>query len=196
MSNNCFILDAVILAGGQGKRMGGVQKGLIEINHKPIICYVLEKLEKQAEQVWINANQSQAIYQEFGCPVIEDKQARFLGPLEGIASALEVIEKDWLLFVPCDNPNISNLLVKRLTETYAQTPNPLIVASDGERIQPLYGLIHRSLLKRLRETIDKGHLSVMRWIKEVPHSIADFSDQKPAFQNLNTLEDIEKLKGD
>lgn len=184
-----LIRDAVVLAGGQGKRVGGRQKALMEFQGRPILSYILQQLEAEVETIWVNANADFQRYQAFGCVVFADQIPEFLGPLEGMRSAWHQIKSDWILFVPGDNPMLPQDLLKKLWAA-KQSDKFLYVAHDGERVQPLYSLMHRSLLPSLQTAVEKGHLSVKRWIEEQPHRQVDFSEQPERFKNMNHLADF------
>ena len=180
--------QAVVLAGGQGSRVGYQQKALLDYQGQPLLVPILESLRAQVTEVHISANQALDTYRSFEPKVFEDVTEGYLGPMEGMNSAWQAIDGDWLVFVPCDNPHFPKDLVARLWQTQQATGQNLVVAFDGERMQPLYCLMHRSLQVSLSAAIAKGHLSVWRWIDENPHALADFRDVgAKAFQNLNTL---------
>lgn len=190
-------MDSVVLAGGQGQRVGYQQKALIDYEGQALLVRVLDVLKSQVAQVWVNANAELASYEDFSQHVFSDQYQGYLGPLAGMQAAWQYCKKDWLLFVPCDNPHIAPDLLQRLIEAYQQQPNELVVAYDGKRIQPLYLLMHRNKLTALTDALDKEHLSVKRWILEQSHTEADFADvAEQVFQNLNSLEKVGKsLKG-
>ena len=104
-------------------------------------------------------------------------------------AAWENVSGDWIVFVPCDNPHLPNNLVARLLETLARDPAPLVVVDDGERMQPLYLMMHRSMKEKLDEAIALQHLSVNRWVRENIYRTADFSDfPSKSFENMNSPE--------
>lgn len=184
-------VDAVVLAGGRGSRVGYQQKALMPYRGRPIVSTVIERLESQCRQLWLNVNAEQPAYRLLADHLFDDGNGEYLGPLAGMASAWRYVDSEWILFVPCDNPDIPIDLVARLQAAYQLQPNPLVVVNDGERLQPLYLLMHRQLQASLEQAISVSHLSVMRWIKEQPHSIADCSDLGgQAFKNYNELFDF------
>ncbi len=184
--------SAVILAGGQGSRVGFRQKALLMYRGAPLLSAVLQRLTPQKLPVWINANAEQSVYQSYGYAVFSDEYKGFLGPLAGMQAAWQNVASDWIVFMPCDNPALPDTLVERLMQAYIQRPAPLVVAHDGERIQPLYLLMHRCMAPILAQAIERSHLSVLRWIYENEHSVADFSAERfNCFENLNTLSSIE-----
>lgn len=183
---------AVILAGGQGQRVGFRQKGLLSYQGKVMVQILLEKLSSQVAGVYINANAELEAYQRFTHQkkqVFSDATKGYLGPLAGMQAAWGRVDSEWIVFIPCDNPFIPDDFVMRLIKAYKNKPAPLIAVDDGSRIQPLYLLMHRSMLSHLDKAIAKQHLSVHRWLKENDHSLADLSECcANAFTNMNSLE--------
>ncbi|MCP3690531.1 MAG: NTP transferase domain-containing protein, partial [Gammaproteobacteria bacterium] len=97
-------ITAVILAGGRGRRMGGEDKGLIEFSGRALIETLIGKLKQQQVKVIINANRNHERYLIYGLPVISDELADFQGPLAGFATAMQKVETDYILTIPCDGP--------------------------------------------------------------------------------------------
>ncbi|MCF6254340.1 MAG: molybdenum cofactor guanylyltransferase [Thiomicrorhabdus sp.] len=185
----CFSeLSVVILAGGQGKRVGARQKALLPHQGKPLLHWVLQCLPKKELPILLNVNSEDLAYKTYDLPLFPDEYQGFLGPLAGMQAAWKWVALDWIVFVPCDNPSLPIDLMERLIQGYSIDPAPLVVAYDGQRVQPLYLLMHRSMALNLKRALEKSHLSVSRWIQENPHTRVDFSDQPQAFQNINTLE--------
>ncbi|WP_040726605.1 molybdenum cofactor guanylyltransferase MobA [Thiomicrorhabdus sp. Kp2] len=182
-------ITGVIIAGGQGSRVGYQQKALLPYHGEPILKPILSLLSSQVKNVWVNANAELLRYKAFSEKLFSDEYQGFLGPLAGMHAAWQHIDTEWAVFVPCDNPNIPNDFVERLVQAYKQQPNPIVAVFDGQRLQPLYLLMHCSMRESLGHAIDIGHLSVNRWVKENPFTQANFADCCPdAFKNLNTLE--------
>ncbi|HHT00543.1 MAG TPA: molybdenum cofactor guanylyltransferase [Thiomicrospira sp.] len=190
-------ISGVIIAGGQGSRVGYQQKALLPYHGEPILKPILATLNSQVAKLWINANAELERYQPFSKNLFSDEYQDFLGPLAGMHAAWQHIESDWAVFVPCDNPNLPEDFVERLINAYQKKPNPIVVVDDGERLQPLYLLMHRSMAESLGKAIDIGHLSVNRWVKENDFTAASFADCCPkAFQNMNTLDGFDRDKMD
>lgn len=185
-------ITAVILAGGQGKRVGFQQKALLPFKGKPLIEWVLQALQHQGTSVAINANQqSVKEYQRFGVKVFADETAEFLGPMAGMTYAFNALPQEWLLFVPCDNPYLPKDLVRYMVEAYQSHPNPILVAFEGEQIQPLYCLMHRSQHADLLSALRQNHLSVKRWIQSRSFTpIPIKTEQENGFFNYNNLENL------
>ena len=189
------VITGVIVAGGQGSRVGFQQKALLPYQGEPILKPILALLGSQVNNVWVNANDEMERYQAFSEQLFSDEYQGFLGPLAGMHAAWQYIQTDWAVFVPCDNPNLPNDFVSRLQKAYQQQPNPIVVVHDGERLQPLYIMMHRSMQESLSQAIAKGHLSVNRWVKENDFTEASFADCCPkAFQNMNTLASFDVIE--
>ena len=182
-------VTGVVLAGGQGRRMGGTDKGLVEINGVPMIRYVLDRLVPQVRTVLINANRNQDVYARYGFPVITDSVGGFAGPLAGMATALEHADTPWVLTVPCDSPLLSGELVKRMLASVATDAAEIGVASDGDRMHPVFTLLQRELLPSVLAFLDRGERKIDRWFAEHATSVVDFSDCAEAFLNVNRPED-------
>lgn len=189
------VITGVIIAGGQGSRVGFQQKALLPYHGEPILKPILALLGSQVDTVWVNVNAEMERYQTFSRQLFSDECQGFLGPLAGMHAAWKYIQSDWAVFVPCDNPNLPNDFVSRLINAYQQEPNPIVVVNDGERLQPLYIMMHRSMAESLSQAIAKGHLSVNRWVKENDFTEVSFVDCCPkAFQNMNTLASFDILE--
>ena len=124
-------ITAVILAGGQGRRMGGQDKGLIEFDGKPLAAILVEKLSQQGVDIIINANRNHDQYQKLGFPVISDTLEDYQGPLAGFASAMAAVNSQFILTLPCDGPLLSDDYVARFIASYTRTAAPVHVAFDG-----------------------------------------------------------------
>ncbi len=114
-------ITGAILAGGKGTRMGGQDKGLITLNDRPMIDYVLEVFRPQVSTIVINANRSYEQYERYGCPLIPDSLSGFQGPLAGMASCLESCNTPYVATVPCDSPLLPGDLISRLYDALEQT---------------------------------------------------------------------------
>lgn len=186
-------VTAVVLAGGRARRMGGHDKGLIELNHRPLIEFALAALQGQVDAMLINANRNLERYAALGYPVIADQHDGFSGPLAGMASALTEIHTRYLVTVPCDCPALPRDLVTRLLSARAQADAELAVAHDGSRIQPVFALLDRALLGSLEQFLESGGRKIDQWYARHRLALADFSDQPHAFINVNTPEDLARM---
>lgn len=186
-------ITAVILAGGQARRMNGQDKGLIKLGNKPMIEYIIDTLKPQAAKAIINANRNHEDYAKYGLPIVADELSDYCGPLAGMASALQTITTDYMVTAPCDSPFIPNNLVKRLVQAMDTKTTDISVAHNGERIQPVFCLLKKSLVGSLNEYLQNGERKIDRWFEQHNMAIADFSDVPETFDNINTPEDIENV---
>ena len=187
-------LCAGILTGGKGRRMGGSDKGLIDFEGRPLVEYLIERLSPQSDQVLINANRNLDRYARYGFPVVPDRLGEYQGPLAGFAALLEACPAPWLVVAPCDSPLIPDDYVARLHAARRRHPSALVVAHDGERIQPVHALIRQDLLPDLLDFLEQGERKIDRWYDRVGYSTADFSDRPQTFLNLNRPEDLAALQ--
>lgn len=182
-------ITAVILAGGRGSRLGGQDKGLLEFAGRPIIEHILEAISPQAGAVIINANRNLQHYSKYGQPVISDKMADYQGPLAGFAAALAASSTDYILTIPCDGPFVPADLIARMSRAMLDQHAELAVAHDGQRMQPVYALIPRTLESSLQQFLDSGDRKIDRWYALHTTALADFSDVADTFFNINTDDD-------
>jgi len=182
-------ITGVVLAGGQGRRMGGSDKGLVEIAGRPMIEHVLERLAPQVEQVLINANRNQERYARYGYPVIADSVGEFFGPLAGMATAMQNALTPWILTVPCDSPLLASNLARRMYDEISKQDAEIAVANDGERMHPVFTLLNRKLLNSVLAFLERGERKIDRWFAAHNTVVVDFSDCSEAFLNVNRPED-------
>lgn len=193
MSADRHDVTAVVLAGGQARRMGGTDKGLIELAGRPMIEYVLDRLQAQVQAVLINANRNLDRYRRYGHPVVPDRDGEFSGPLAGMASAMAAAHSRYILTAPCDSPLLPTDLARRLLEALHNADAEIAVAHDGERMQPVFALLDTSLRASLEQALADGERKIDRWYAGHRLALADFSDAQNAFGNVNTPEELERL---
>ncbi|KJG58969.1 molybdopterin-guanine dinucleotide biosynthesis protein A [Photobacterium kishitanii] len=181
----------IILAGGQASRMGGNDKGLIELAGQPFIQHVIDILAPQTSHISINANRNQDIYRQYG-DVFGDSIENYPGPLGGMHAALHHINNDWIGFVPCDCPQLPHDLVARMA-TACQPDTDIAVAHNGEHIQPVVTLLHRRILPKLEAFLANGDRKIILLYRQCNMITVDFSDQADAFINLNTPEELSQF---
>lgn len=182
-------LSGLILAGGEGRRMGGADKGWVEYQGRPLVEHVLQRLTPQVSQVLISANRNLERYAALGVPVLVDRAADFRGPLAGIESGLHAASSDWLLCVPCDSPALPLDLAHKLLQATASGA-PAAVVSLGGRIQPVFCLLPCALAQTLSRDLERGERRVGAWLESIGARPVDFSDQASAFNNLNSPESL------
>ncbi|KTA86133.1 molybdenum cofactor guanylyltransferase MobA [Aeromonas salmonicida] len=179
-----FPVSAVILAGGRATRMGGEDKGWVKLAGRPLIDHVLARLRPQVDEVLINANRSQTRYQALA-PVISDDNNDYLGPLAGMQAGLAAAHHDWVLFVPCDGPALPHDLMSRFRAALIPDTE-LVVAHDGDWLQPVVALLHKSLLPSLTHALAEGERKIDIWFARHKMAVVSFADQPDAFINLNS----------
>jgi len=186
-------ITGVILAGGQARRMGGEDKGLVALGGRPMIEYALAALEPQVGDLLINANRNHERYAGYGFPVLADRQSGYCGPLAGMVSAMAAACTPYLATVPCDCPQLPGDLVERLAHALGRDDADIAVAHDGERMQPVFALIKTGLIDDLESWLDSGERKIDRWYARHRVALADFSDCPQTFENVNTPEERDAL---
>ncbi len=188
-------VTGMILAGGKARRLGGQDKGLVEIKGLPMIQYVVQSLEPQVQTIIINANRNISTYEKLGYPVISDQLADFQGPLAGIVVGLKNSNTDYLCTCPCDGPLIPEDLVSRLLGAMEKKHYEICVAHDGNRIQPVYCLLKQNLIHSLEQYLESGERKIDRWFTQHRCGEVDFSDKPECFMNVNTPQDQQEISG-
>jgi molybdopterin-guanine dinucleotide biosynthesis protein A len=181
----------LILAGGQGSRLGGLDKGLVKYQGRYLVESVLDRFAPQVCAVTISINRNHEIYRALGYPLVEDHQESpvesFQGPLFGICAGLEYCDQPWLACVPCDTPDLPLTLVQRLRDGAGDCPAAYVDAGRG---QYLCCVLATTLKPVLQDYLQGGGRSVHRWFAEIDAAPVDFSDCIEAFANLNSPEDF------
>lgn len=188
------IISSIILAGGRATRMNGVDKGLVQLQQKPLIQYVIERLATQVHEIIINANREIMQYQALGYPVLMDETADFIGPLAGISLGLKQAKHDYLLSVPCDSPLLPLDLAQRLHENLVKHGADIAVATSSGNAHPVFCLCKKNVLPSLTRYLQQGGRKVSAWQKSLNYIEVDFDDSAEAFINLNTSEDLAALE--
>ncbi|HEY3074952.1 MAG TPA: molybdenum cofactor guanylyltransferase MobA [Burkholderiales bacterium] len=187
-------ISGVILAGGLGRRMGGVDKGLQPLRGKAMVEHVLARLAPQVDEIVINANQNLERYAAFGHRVVSDRVGGFAGPLAGLHAGLEAISQPLAVTVPCDSPFLPSDLVARLRQHLGG--NDLAVAKTGEQPHPVFALVRRSVASNLEAFLAAGGRKIDAWYASLSVVEVAFDDEADAFRNINTLEELGKMGTD
>ena len=190
-------ITGVVLAGGRGSRMGGVDKGLQSHLGMPLALHALLRLGQQVGQVMVNANRNLGAYEAMGAPVWPDALPDQPGPLAGFLTGLEHCQTPYLVSVPCDSPNFPLDLVARLSAALVAEDADLAIAATREdgRIQPqpVFCLMHASLLESLVVYTQSGQRKIDRWTGSLRCATVVFDDSA-AFANANTLAELQRLQ--
>ena len=191
-------ITGVVLAGGRGSRMGGVDKGLQNYQGMPLAMHALLRLSPQVGQLMINANRNLAAYESMGVPVWPDPIADYPGPLAGWLAGIERCETPYLAIVPCDSPHFPGDLVARLAEALVREDADIAMAAtleDGRvQVQPVFCLLKTMLLESLVKYLQGGDRKIDRWTAQHRCAQVVFDDAQ-AFVNANTLEELHRLPG-
>ena len=199
-------ITGLLLAGGRGSRMGGVDKGLQHFNGEALAMHAVRRLEPQVGTVMINANRSFADYAAFGVPVWADSLADYPGPLAGFLTGLEHCATPYLLTVPCDTPHFPLDLAARLAVALAADDAEIAMASAPEtegdaapvlRPQPVFCLLRTSLRESLLRFTEAGGRKIQAWTARHRTVLVPFDrpgDAPDAFFNANTLAELQALE--
>ena len=189
-------ITGLILCGGRGTRMGGVDKGLQNHHGMPLALHALMRLQPQEGHVLINANRNLSAYESMGVPVWPDPMADYPGPLAGWLAGLEHCETPYLLTVPCDSPNFPLDLAARLAQTLAAADADIAMAATQEdgrvQVQPVFCLLKSGLVESLVVYLNAGERKIDRWTAQHRCVTVPFEDPA-AFANANTLDELQRL---
>lgn len=188
-SVNIVRLSALLLAGGQGSRLGGRDKGLMSWRGEPIAARLTALLAELTSEVLVSCNRNQGIYQQWADRVILDDEPDFPGPLAGILSGLRACKGTHLLVVPCDMPQVDAELLVLLLDQARSQPAKVCLVRAGEQWQPLLTVIPRALLPDLQSAWNAGQRSPLRWLLGQAYSIVQLHSDDPRLCNANTPAD-------
>ena len=199
-------ITGLVLAGGRGSRMGGVDKGLQTFRGLPLALHTLMRLQMQVGVSLINANRNLAAYESFGAPVRPDANNDYAGPLAGFLTGLEHCETPWLLTVPCDTPLFPLDLASRLAQAADEQQADIAMAAAPEddgtghitvRPQPVFCLLRVDLLESLVRFTQAGGRKIDAWTAQHRCVTVPFDtpgDDPKAFFNANTLAELQALE--
>jgi molybdopterin-guanine dinucleotide biosynthesis protein A len=193
-------ITGLVLAGGRGSRMGGVDKGLQNHGSLPLALHALLRLQPQVGATLVNANRNLAAYESFGVPVWPDALADYPGPLAGFLAGLERCETPYLVTVPCDTPGFPVDLVASLAAALVAEDAEIAMAAtieDGRvQVQPVFCLMQAALMESLVRFTQSGQRKIDRWTGQ--HRCATVLFDRPgdaeAFFNANTLDELQRLQ--
>ncbi len=203
-------ITGLILAGGRGSRMGGVDKGLQNFNGIPLALHTLMRLQMQSggplAHVMVNANRNLAAYEAFGASVWPDVLADYAGPLAGFLTGLERCETPYLVTTPCDTPLFPLDLVERLAHALHHDDAQVAMVAAPEtdqqgrtavRAQPVFCLLRIDLLESLADFTQSGGRKIDAWTARHKTVLVPFNephDDPRAFFNANTLAELQSLE--
>ena len=193
-------ITGLILAGGRGARMGGVDKGLQNHLGTPLALHALLRLGPQVGEIMINANRNLGAYESMGVPVWPDTLPDYAGPLAGFLTGLERCETPYLVTVPCDTPGFPEDLVRRLADALVRDDAEIAMAatrgSDGTvQVQPVFCLMKATLMESLVAFTQSGQRKIDRWTAQHRCVEVVFEDAA-AFANANTASELQQLQAD
>ncbi len=187
----------LVLAGGRGSRMGGIDKGLQNHRGIPLALHALLRLQPQVGEAMINANRNLGAYESFGVPVWPDPLPDYAGPLAGFLAGLEHCTTPWLVTVPCDTPDFPEDLVARLAAAAEDESAEIAIAATREDgkvwLQPVFCLMRTDLIDSLVRFTQAGQRKIDRWTGTHRCAIVVFDDAE-AFANANTVDELQRLQ--
>jgi molybdopterin-guanine dinucleotide biosynthesis protein A len=183
-------ITGVVLAGGLGRRMGSVDKGLVELDGRPLVAHALSRLAPQVATIVVNANRNADAYARFGYPVVRDAIEGYAGPLAGLHAGLGTASTSFVVTVPCDSPFLPHDLVARLAAGVAVEPIDIAVARTGTQAHPVFALVRRTLHAHLAQFLAGGGRKIDAWYAALRVREIAFDDEAQAFRNINTRDEL------
>lgn len=183
-------VTGIVLAGGQGRRMGGVDKGLVDFRGAPMVATVLARLAPQVGAIVVNANQNAERYAAFGHRVAPDAVGGFAGPLAGLHAGLAAVATPWAVTVPCDSPFLPGDLVARLAAGAERAGADVAVARTFDQPHPAFAFVRTSLAPHLDAFLAGGGRKIDRWYADLAVVEVSFDDEADAFRNINTRDEL------
>ena len=183
-------VTGIVLAGGMGRRMGGVDKGLVLLSGQPMVAHVLARLAPQVGALVINANQNLERYAAFGHPVVPDDVGGFAGPLAGLHAGMSRATTPYVATAPCDSPFLPDDLVARLAAGMTRERAQLAVAYTFAQPHPVFALVERSVFPHLTAFLRDGGRKIDAWYATLRVVAVPFDDEEAAFRNINTADEL------
>src|ERR1700682_6392874 len=188
-------VTGIVLAGGQGRRMGSVDKGLALLLGRPMAAHVIERFAPQVGEILINANRNMTEYMALGHAVIPDAIGGYAGPLAGLHVGLTHAAHPLVATVPCDSPFLPLDLVARLSSALSHDAADIAVARTFEQPHPVFALVRRSVLPHLTQFLQEGGRKIDAWYATLKATEVAFDDQADAFRNINTADELRQAAG-
>jgi molybdopterin-guanine dinucleotide biosynthesis protein A len=187
----------VILAGGRSSRMGGTHKALLDLNGRPLLSHVVDRLQNQLGPLLLSCESGNENFEKFGLPVVPDMLPGHRGPLAGLCSALQYVvdngHDNGLVLCPCDAPFIPAELVQVLLDASQDENGPVVVVSYKGVLQPTFSLWQSHHLPVIRDMLfNKGIGGLKYLLKSLPHKTVEWAPAVPSpFFNINTPVELE-----
>ena len=182
-------ISGLLLAGGQGSRLGGRDKGLMCWQGKPVAAHLAALLKQWTREVLISCNRNHEAYQQWADRLVGDDAPGYPGPLAGMLAGLRQCQGTHLLVLPCDMPHIDHTLLEHLLVRAREQPHIPCLVRAGEQWQPLVCVIPQALLPELQSAWETGQRSPLRWLAGQPHAVLQLAPEDPRLHNANTLAD-------
>ncbi|MDQ2734303.1 MAG: molybdenum cofactor guanylyltransferase MobA [Pseudomonadota bacterium] len=189
-------ITGLVLAGGRGTRMGGVDKGLQMHLGVPLAQHALQRLRPQVGALAVNANRHLAQYEAMGVPVWPDALAEYPGPLAGMLAGMQRCRTPYLVTVPCDTPNFPLDLVARLAGGFEPEGDMAMAVAREDGVlhrQPVFILMKIGLRESAAAFLQSGRGKIGLWASQHRCSEVIFEDAS-AFFNANTSADLAQLQ--
>jgi molybdopterin-guanine dinucleotide biosynthesis protein A len=186
----------VILAGGRSSRMGGSRKALLELNGRPLLAHVVDRLQAHLDPLMLSCDSETSEFESFDLPLVPDLLPGFRGPLTGLCSALQCLadkgQQNSLVLCPCDAPFIPRNLVQTLLNADQENEKPVVVISYQGVLQPTFSMWHTHHLPAIHEAVVKRGDGGLRYmLKSLPHTVVEWAPDEPSpFFNINTPDDL------
>ncbi|NUF15449.1 molybdenum cofactor guanylyltransferase [Acinetobacter lactucae] len=197
MNKGYPVTDLVILAGGQARRMNGLNKLLQQFDGEPQLLKIHQKLRSSVSEVWVNSHRDYSIYQSIVPDIrcYQDDVGGFLGPLMGMKSAWSNVEADYILFIPCDVTYIPTQVVAKLHGALRKNKQAqaAYVSINGDVLYP-FCLLKRESLITITKQIEKQRLSLKECFKLLHAQTAIFQKQNLFFHSINSLDELQQYK--
>ncbi len=184
------------MAGGMGRRMDGVDKGLVMLQESEMISWVIKTLQPNVDEVIINANRNLPDYEKFGVKVVADSLEGYQGPLAGFEAGMAAATTGWIYTCPCDSPMQSADLLPHMSRCIFEEDAEIGVAFDGERTHPVFSMVRTDLLPSLRAYLQAGERKIDRWFEQHKLLTVDCSDYAASFTNINTVEELQRAESE
>jgi molybdopterin-guanine dinucleotide biosynthesis protein A len=191
-------ITGLLLAGGRALRMGGIDKGLIPFQGKPLIEHAINRLGPQVANLVINANRNQTVYSQYGYPIVADENQDYAGPLAGYLAGLKACNTPYLMTAPCDSPLFPTDLVEVLAQTLKKQGSHIAYASSQDPsgkiwAQPVFCLMKREVVDSLEQFLANGQRKIDRWFASQNACTTIFQNES-AFANANTPDELAQLE--